>query len=77
MKDLSMRESFTLGAMVIVILYLGFFPQPVINTARPAILKTLNGTGPVYDKKTRQGEFVLSDEHFSPSETTKLKNNAR
>jgi NADH-quinone oxidoreductase subunit M len=77
LKDLSMRESFILGAMVIVIFYLGFFPQPVINTAKPVILKTLNGSGQMPDKKIRQGEYVLSDEHFSPSETTKLKNNVR
>jgi NADH-quinone oxidoreductase subunit M len=77
MKDLSMRESFSLGAMVMVIFYLGFFPQQVINTAKPAILKTLNGSGMMYDKKIRKGEYVLSDEHSIPSETKKLKNNAR
>jgi NADH-quinone oxidoreductase subunit M len=77
LKDLSMRESFTLGFMVIVIFYLGFFPQKVINTAKPAILKTLNGSSPAFEKKTRQGEFVLSDDHFIPSETTKLNNNAQ
>ena len=36
-KDLSIRESLALGALVIVILYLGLFPQSVINTAKPAI----------------------------------------
>jgi len=77
MKDLSMRESFSLGAMVMVIFYLGFFPQQVINTAKPAILKTLNGSGMMYDKKIRKGDYVLSDEHSIPSETKKLKNNAR
>jgi len=77
MKDLSLRESFTLGAMVLVIVYLGFFPQPVINTARPAIIKTLNGSGQMLNKKTMQGEYVLSEERVSPSETTTLKNNSR
>jgi NADH-quinone oxidoreductase subunit M len=42
MKDLSVRESIALGAMVIVIIYLGMFPQAVIHTAKPAIMKTLN-----------------------------------
>jgi NADH-quinone oxidoreductase subunit M len=42
MKDLSLRESIVLGAMVIVIVYLGLFPQSVINTAKPSVLKTLN-----------------------------------
>jgi NADH-quinone oxidoreductase subunit M len=77
MKDLSVRELITLGAMVIVIIYLGFFPQRVINTARPAIMKTLNGGTQIFDKNSRPGDYVLSDEHFHSSETTKLKNNAR
>jgi NADH-quinone oxidoreductase subunit M len=77
LKDLSLRESFTLGTMVVVIVYLGFFPQPVINTARPAILKTLNGSLPEFDKRARQNEVVFNDEHFPSSEPTKLKNNAR
>ncbi len=42
MKDLSVRESITLGAMVIVIVFLGVFPQSVIKTAKPAIQKSLN-----------------------------------
>jgi NADH-quinone oxidoreductase subunit M len=42
MKDLSARESFSLAAMVIVIVYLGIFPQPVIHTAKPAIMKILH-----------------------------------
>jgi NADH-quinone oxidoreductase subunit M len=63
MKDLSLRELFTLGVLVMVIFYLGFFPQQVINTAKPAILKTLNGSGMMYEKKIRQGEYVLSIEN--------------
>ncbi len=77
MRDLSIRELLTLGSMVVVILYLGFFPQPVINTAKPAIIKTLNGSDQMFDKKVRQNEVVLNEEHFHSSETTKLKNNAR
>jgi NADH-quinone oxidoreductase subunit M len=42
MKDLYVRESLSLGAMVIVIVYLGMFPQPVIHTAKPAIMKILH-----------------------------------
>jgi NADH-quinone oxidoreductase subunit M len=41
MKDLNIRESIVLGSMVIVIVYLGIFPQPVFKTAKPAIMKTL------------------------------------
>lgn len=42
MKDLSVREKIIMGFMVIVIFYLGLFPQPVINTSKSAIKKTLN-----------------------------------
>ncbi len=41
-KDLSVRESIVLGALVIAIVFTGLFPQPVIDTARPAIFKTIN-----------------------------------
>ena len=39
--DLSIRESVVLGLMVLAIVFTGLFPQPVIDTARPAILKTV------------------------------------
>jgi NADH-quinone oxidoreductase subunit M len=41
LKDLSIRESFIMGVMVVAILLLGVFPQPVIETAKPAIQKTI------------------------------------
>jgi NADH-quinone oxidoreductase subunit M len=41
-KDLSVRESIVLGAMVIVIFYLGIFPQAALSKAKPAIMKTLH-----------------------------------
>ncbi len=42
MKDLSVRESVVLGVMVIAIVFTGLFPQRLIDTAGPAIFKTLN-----------------------------------
>lgn len=41
-KDLSIRESIVLGALVTAILFTGLFPQPLIDTAKPAILKIIN-----------------------------------
>jgi NADH-quinone oxidoreductase subunit M len=41
LKDLSLRESIIMGLMAAGIVWLGLFPQPVIDTARPAILKTI------------------------------------
>ncbi len=41
LKDLTIREKLVSALLVIVIVWLGLFPQPVFNTARPALLKTL------------------------------------
>jgi len=42
MNDLTLREKVVSASLVIAILWLGLFPKPVLNTAKPAILKTLN-----------------------------------
>jgi NADH-quinone oxidoreductase subunit M len=41
-NDLSIREKIITGIMVIIIIYLGLFPQKVIDTAKEVIPKTLN-----------------------------------
>jgi len=41
MNDLTIRERIVSASLVIVIVVLGLFPQPVFNAAKPAILKTL------------------------------------
>jgi NADH-quinone oxidoreductase subunit M len=63
MKDLSVRESIVLGAMVIVIIYLGIFPQAVINTAKPAIMKTLNNKEQTTDLKKNKADY---ESYFLP-----------
>ena len=42
MNDLNIREKVVSALMVIAIVWLGLFPKPVLDTAKPAILKTLN-----------------------------------
>jgi NADH-quinone oxidoreductase subunit M len=42
MGDLNIREKSVCAAMIIAILWLGLFPKPVLDAAKPAILKTLN-----------------------------------
>jgi NADH-quinone oxidoreductase subunit M len=37
LPDLSGRESFVMGAMIVAILWLGLYPQPVFKTTTPAI----------------------------------------
>ena len=41
-RDLSLRESIILGVLVAAVLIPGIFPQPVINTARPAIVRMVS-----------------------------------
>jgi NADH-quinone oxidoreductase subunit M len=40
-KDLSIRESFILGVMVIAIFFTGLYPRPVIDAVKPVFEKTL------------------------------------
>jgi NADH-quinone oxidoreductase subunit M len=40
--DLNIREKAVMASLVLVIVWLGLFPQPVLNTAKPALLKILN-----------------------------------
>jgi NADH-quinone oxidoreductase subunit M len=42
MDDLNLREKIVSASLVIAILWLGLFPKPVLDTAKPALLKTLN-----------------------------------
>ncbi len=40
-KDLSLRESVVMASLVIAIVFTGLVPQPIINKAKPAIIKTI------------------------------------
>jgi NADH:ubiquinone oxidoreductase subunit 5 (subunit L)/multisubunit Na+/H+ antiporter MnhA subunit len=42
MNDLTLREKVVSASLVIAIVWLGLFPGPLLNTAKPALLKTLN-----------------------------------
>jgi NADH-quinone oxidoreductase subunit M len=42
MNDLTLGEKIVSASLVIAILWLGLFPKPVLDTAKPAILKILN-----------------------------------
>jgi NADH-quinone oxidoreductase subunit M len=41
MNDLSLRESIILGSLVVVIFFLGLFPQPVMKMSEPPVNKIL------------------------------------
>lgn len=40
--DLTLREKFVAASLIIVIIGLGLFPKPVLNVAKPALMKVLN-----------------------------------
>ncbi len=58
-NDLNVREKIVSASLVIVIVGLGLFPQPVINIAKPALLKTLDA----------QREKTIPDHGISKNET--------
>jgi len=66
MNDLTLREKAVSALLVISILWLGLFPQPVLNTAKPALLKTLikqkeiTYQNPAGAKNKTPGEKVLT-----------------
>ncbi len=64
LKDLSVRESIALGAMVIVILYLGLFPQTVLNSAKQPIIKVLKLKEQSYNIKNEKAVYVLNDKEL-------------
>lgn len=69
LRDLTLRESIILGVMVIAVVIPGIFPQPVINTARPAIVRIVmekeNPEGPV----TAEHQKLKNNVKFSPGLT--------
>jgi NADH-quinone oxidoreductase subunit M len=44
MSDLNVREKIVSASLIILIVGLGLFPQPVFNIAKPALLRTLDAT---------------------------------
>jgi len=60
MSDLTIREKIVSAIMVIAIVGLGLFPKPVLDTAKPAILKTLNK-----QKETTYQEIMPCSRPFS------------
>jgi NADH-quinone oxidoreductase subunit M len=62
MGDLTIREKVVSASMIIAILWLGLFPKPVLDTAKPAILKTLN----LQSEITYQSTSLLPPSHPSP-----------
>jgi NADH-quinone oxidoreductase subunit M len=61
MNDLTIREKLVSASLVIIIAGLGLFPQPVLDIAKPALLKTL---GKQATKTTPKSETGISNKLY-------------
>jgi NADH-quinone oxidoreductase subunit M len=43
--DLSLREKWVIAPVVAVIIFLGFYPRPILDVINPAVHATLQHTG--------------------------------
>jgi NADH-quinone oxidoreductase subunit M len=67
MSDLTIREKVVSALMVIAIVSLGLFPKPVLDAAKPAILKTLTiQKGISYNYPGRSSDRILCDPSCIP-----------
>jgi NADH-quinone oxidoreductase subunit M len=57
MKDLSIREKMISVSLVIIIVGIGLFPQPVLDIAKPALIKTLE----YHNENTLQKSELISN----------------
>lgn len=71
MKDLSIREMVAMGSLVVAIIFIGLYPQPIINTAKPALMKTLNAKQENYQSQ-KLDDSVIPDNRICSSDTKKL-----
>ena len=68
-KDLSLREAVVLGSLVLAILFTGMIPQPVINTAKPSIDKTIHIIGKPSAYGTSKNIMVFQATVLRPEKT--------
>jgi NADH-quinone oxidoreductase subunit M len=67
-SDLTIREKVVSGLLVLAIVSLGLFPRPVINTAKPALLKTLKNQKETafYNPQEKSEYYSVKISLFSP-----------
>jgi NADH-quinone oxidoreductase subunit M len=44
-RDLNLREWFAVGPLVVLIIFLGFYPKPLLDVINPAVKATLQNVG--------------------------------
>jgi len=72
LQDLNVREKVVSAVMVIVIVWLGLFPRPVFDTAKPALLKTLDAQKEKITPATGISTNEASDKSISFFQITEL-----
>jgi NADH-quinone oxidoreductase subunit M len=63
-RDLTLRESVILGVMVVAVLIPGIFPRPIIDTARPAIIRMVSEKENPVVSVAEEPETSETDVHF-------------
>ncbi len=79
LADFNLRERLVMGVLTISIFWLGLFPQPVFNTAKPAILKILQKEMNIYIPQMNTGEnekqvLLINDVTTEPKQFTENRN---
>ncbi len=54
-RDVTMREAWVLAPLIAVIVFLGFYPKPVLDVINPAISRTMSTTGTTDPRPTVDG----------------------
>lgn len=63
MKDLTLRETATLGVMMVAIVWIGLYPQPILNTLKPTV-STLIKTSPVQSTEAPSNAFTFQSSRW-------------
>jgi NADH-quinone oxidoreductase subunit M len=72
-RDLSKRETATLGAMMVILLWLGLYPQPVFKTTRPA-LNHLQQIAPITPQSPEQASDTVTARLMLPVTDKEIEN---
>ena len=65
LKDVSLRERFVFGSLLILIVWLGIYPKPFLNISAPAVEKTLNMENEQMDNQSSEGIIIVYGQDIS------------
>ncbi len=70
-SDLAPRYTVPLGAMILVLVWLGVYPRPVLDTARDAVHAIQRSTQLTHDTSEQQKKFVATDDMSESKESAR------